>query len=216
MIKAVIFDMDGVISSTEILQSTAESRVLAKIGININPKKIVKDYSGFKAEEAFEDILKNNHMKADIKQLLIERWDLVYNELLPQGFPVVQGVKELIKTLIQNSFTLAVASAAPLKFIKIVISKLGLAEQFSAITSGDEVKVGKPDPAIFLITAQKLNIKSKHCLVIEDAPSGVRAAEAAGMKCIAITSTHTREELKGADKIIDSFEELNIGDIQKL
>ncbi|MFH1535535.1 MAG: HAD family phosphatase [Patescibacteria group bacterium] len=216
MIKAIIFDMDGVISLTETLQSTAESRVLAKIGINIDPETIVKNYSGYKAEEALKAVLRSYHMKADIQKLLKERWDIVYNELLPQGFSIVRGVKELIEALKSDNYVLAIASAAPLKFIKIVISKLRLAEKFSAITSGDDVKIGKPDPAIFILTAQKLNTKPQDCLVIEDAPAGVLAAKRAKMKCIAITTTHTREELKGADKIIDSFEELDIGGIQNL
>lgn len=216
MIEAVIFDMDGVISSTEIMQSTAESRVLAKIGIKMDPETIVKNYSGFKADEALKAILRKYQIKADIEQLLKERWDIVYNELLPQGFPVVQGVKELIEDLKQKGFILAIASAAPLKFVNAVIAKLGLVEDFSIITSGDEVKVGKPDPTTFLLTAQKINTKPQNCLVIEDAPAGVIAAKVAGMKCIAITTTHIREELNGADKIIDSFEELNIGDIQNI
>lgn len=214
MIKAVIFDMDGVLALTGILQAKAESKVLAKIGIKITPQVIVETYSGFKDTDFFKDVLRRYNARADVQRLRDDKWNIVYGELLPQGIPIIPGAKEFIKSL-KSKYVLAIASSAPLKFIETVIAELGLNE-FSVITSGDEVEVGKPDPTIFSLTAQKLNVPPQDCLVIEDAPSGVKAAKAAGMKCIAITTTHPKSELVEADKIIDSFNEINIEELRGL
>lgn len=216
MIKAVIFDMDGVIALSSNLQSTAESKVLVKIGINITPREIVRTYSGLKDTEFFDKVLHRYNIQADAQQLRENKWNIVYKELLPQGVPSIPGAKEFIELLKFNRYILALASTAPLKFVKTILEVMGLNKTFSAITSGNEVKIGKPDPTIFLLTAKKLKIAPQECLVIEDAKLGVKAAKAAGMKSIAITTTTDRKELEGADKIIDSFDELTVEDIKKL
>lgn len=216
MIKAVIFDMDGVIAFSSTLQSTAESRILAKLGIKISPKEIVHTYSGLKDTEFFEQILQLHNVQADIPKLRDEKWKIVYTELLPQGIPVVPGVEEFIELLRSNNFKLAVASSAPKKFVLTTLETLQLKEKFSAITTGDEIKHGKPDPTIFLLTAKKLGIVSSDCLVIEDAPAGIKAAKAAGMKSIAIATTANRKDLEIADKTINSFNEISLEDIKNL
>lgn len=216
MIKAVIFDMDGVIALSSDLQSAAESKVLAKRGINITPREIVRTYSGLKDTEFFEKVLNRYNVQVDIQQLRKEKWNIVYKELLPQGIPSIPGAKEFIELLKSNRYILALASTAPLKFVKTILETLGLSKTFSAITSGDEVKVGKPDPTIFLLTAKKLKVVPQECLVIEDAKTGVKAAKVAGMKSIAITTTTDRKELEEADKVIDFFDELIVGYIKNL
>lgn len=216
MMKAIIFDMDGVLTLTTSIQSEAESKVLSRVGISINPEALVNKYCGWKDIDVLKDILQRNNINADSEKLRKEKWNIVYKKLTQNGVSEIPGAKEIIEKLESHGYTLSVASATSAKFINIVLDKLGIKEKFAVIISGDDVKTGKPNPDIFLLTAKKLKIQPKECVVIEDAPTGVLAAKRAKMKCIAITTTHKREELKDADKIIDSFKELNIGDIQNL
>lgn len=216
MKKAIIFDMDGVIAMTSSIQSGAESEVFAAHGIHISSEEILKRYSGFKDIDMFKDVLKRKKSNFNPHKLWEEKWKKVYEKIEKENIPVVSGVIDFINNLITAGFILSVASATNLKFIQIVLNKIDILKTFKIITSGDEVKTGKPNPEIFLITAQKLKIDPRNCVVIEDAPHGVTAAKKAGMKCIAITTTTTRENLKEADKIISSFSELSIQDMKNL
>lgn len=216
MIKAVIFDMDGVITRTGAIQASAESQVFATVGIHITPEEIVNRYSGWKDIDMFKDMAKRHQIKENIHKLRKKKWEITYKHLSSGSIPAVPGALDLIEKLLKNRYILALASSTNRKFISIIINNLSIKEKFSVVISGDEVKEGKPNPEIFLLTASKLSLVPSTCLVIEDAPSGVKAAKAAGMKCIAITTTHPRKELKKADKIIDSFNELTIEEIGNL
>jgi beta-phosphoglucomutase-like phosphatase (HAD superfamily) len=93
--------------------------------------------------------------------------------------------------------------------MKLVMKESGLAKYFSVFVTGEEVERGKPNPDIFLLAAERLNVPPDHCLVLEDAVNGVAAAKAAGMKCVAITSTHQNADLVNADLVINDFSALN-------
>lgn len=216
MIKAVIFDMDGVITRTGAIQASAESQVFATVGIHIIPEEIVSRYSGWKDTEMFKDMAKRHHIKEDVHKLRKKKWEIMYKNLSSGSIPVIPSALDLIEKLLKNRYILALASSTNRKFISIIINSLSIKEKFSVVISGDEVKEGKPNPGIFLLAASKLNLAPSTCLVIEDAPSGVKAAKAAGMKCIAITTTHPKSELVEADKIIDSFKELTVKRIRSL
>ncbi|MBI2039768.1 HAD family phosphatase [Candidatus Microgenomates bacterium] len=215
MIKAVIFDMDGVITRTEAIQSGAESQVFATIGIHITPEEIINSYSGWKDTEMFKDMAKR-HLIKDIEKLRKKKWEIVYKKLSDKSIPLVPGSLDLIEKLQKHGYPLALASSTNQKFISIILSSLSIKEKFSAVVSGDEVKQGKPNPEIFLLTSKKLGISSSDCLVIEDAPSGIKAAKAAGMKCIAIATSVTKDKLQNADRVISAFDELSIEDIKNL
>lgn len=216
MIKAVIFDLDGVITRTEAIQSGAESEVFAGVGVQITPKEIISRYSGWKDIEMFQDMAKRHEIKEDIWKLREKKWEIVYQKLSQDSIPVVPGAAALIEKLQKYGYILALASSTNLKFILTILVNLAIKEKFKVIVSGDEVKVGKPNPEIFLSASSKLNVVPQACLVIEDAPSGVKAAKTADMKCIAITTSATRDKLQEADLIIDSLDELTIEYIKDL
>lgn len=205
MIKAVIFDMDGVITKTQAIQSTAESKVFASIGIKISPREIIDKYSGWKDWDMFKDMVNQHKTKKSVEALRQQKWALVYKEISKKPVPVVPGVLSFIEKLQQSGYPLAIASATNRKFITKILTGLHIKEKFKIIVSGDEVKQGKPNPEIFLLAASKLETPPELCLVIEDAQNGVRAAKTARMKCIAITTSFTKDELQEADRVIDSF-----------
>lgn len=216
MIKAVIFDMDGVITKTQAIQSAAESKVLASAGIEISPREIINKYSGWKDGDMFRDVVKRHKIEKTVEVLKQQKWDIVYKEISKKPIPIVPGVLSFIEKLRESGYSLAIASSTNLKFITTVLTNLRIKKKFQIIVSGDEVKQGKPNPEIFLLAANKLCIPPESCLVIEDAQSGVRAAKTAGMKCIAITTSVTKDKLQEADRVIDSFDELTIGTIKAL
>ncbi len=215
--RAIIFDMDGVITLTTQLQSQAESKVLSEIGINISPKEIVRTYSGWRDIDVIKDILKKHKVVTDINKLRNKKWNLIKQDIAKDNkITPVPGVINFIQKTHRVGFKLAVASASPRIFINLVLKTLKIKDKFEVISSGDDVLAGKPDPEIFLLTAQKLNTPVNKCVVIEDAKNGLLAAKRAGMKCVAITTTHTRKDLQGADLIIDTFDELTVNHIKSI
>jgi beta-phosphoglucomutase-like phosphatase (HAD superfamily) len=92
----------------------------------------------------------------------------------------------------------------------LVIGELNLEGVFDCIVYGKEVTESKPSPQIFLLAADKLEAEPKDCIVIEDSPFGVKAAKAAGMRCLAVANTHPKQELKEADKVVDSLEDVDL------
>lgn len=112
-----------------------------------------------------------------------------------------------IKKLSQH-YKLGLTTGAPRLEVEMVLKKLGLEQAFDEIVTIEDYGKSKPDPEGYLLTSKKLGIKPSECMVIEDAPAGIRAAKAAGMRCIGITTTHSREELIESDIVIDELKEI--------
>ena len=204
-IKAVIFDMDGVISDTQVLHSKVETELLGRYGVKITPDEITKKYSGVRTTEFFHDLLKGKSV--DIDLLLEEKWGRMIN-LAKISVPEIEGSINLINSLKEAGFHLAVASASRIDFIKIVLVQLGICDKFDYVVSADEVKNGKPAPDVFLLAAEKLNVKPEECIVIEDGISGMEGAKNAKMKCVGLVS-----DLRGeypADILITSLNDFKI------
>ncbi|MBU1000032.1 HAD family phosphatase [Patescibacteria group bacterium] len=215
MINAIIFDMDGVISDTLSIHCEAESKVLLRYGIQISPQEILSEFNAVPDRVMFKTLFKRFNCSFDLQKVEDEKWEL-FQELAKDKIQTIPGSLKFINILKKNGFILGLASSAPLRIINLVLETLRIREKFQAVVCTEEVKNGKPAPDIFLLAANKLKVNPRDCVVIEDAVKGIQAAKAAGMKCIAITTTHKKEELKKADKIIDSFEELSIKEIQDL
>ncbi len=215
MMKAVIFDMDGVISDTLSIHCEAESKLLLKYGIKISPSEILKEFNAVPDLVMFQILSKRFNRNLDFQKAEDEKWKL-FQELAKEGIQSIPGSLEFINTLLKNNFILAVASSAPLRIVNLVLETLGIKKKFKVVVYTTEVKQGKPAPDIFLLAAEKLKVSPRDCVVIEDAAKGIQAAKAAGMKCIAISTTHTKKELKKADKIIDDFGEIKIKELKNL
>jgi len=215
MIKAVIFDMDGVVVKTGSIHHVAEMKVLKDIGIDITLEE-VEFYAGVAAEVYFKDILKKYKKTVNLKELIKKKYKIVY-DILKDGVPVIPGALELIQSLKKNQIKIALASGSPREFVNFVVSKLNLKKVFDAVISLGEITNSKPNPEIFLLAAKRMNIDSKDCLVIEDAHLGVLAAKNAGMKCIGfINKDSGDQDLSKADLIVDDLNEITLDKIQNL
>lgn len=192
MIKAVLFDMDGVISDTQKLHARVESELLARYGIIISPSEISRRYAGVNTRSFFDELLSEAGGVYDLDELIKEKWKKMA-VLAAESVDAVDGSIELIKRLHAAGYKKAVASASNREYVENVIHKLNLGEYFEFLASGDMVKNGKPDPEIFLLAASKIGIDPEHCLVIEDGTSGMKAAKAGNMKCIGLVESREKE-----------------------
>ena len=206
-IKAVIFDMDGVISDTQIIHSQTESELLKSYGIEMHPDEITRKYAGVSNKEMFPEIFDNAHKEMPPLELLVEKKWRIIEDLVRGNVKEINGTREFIDSCRAHGIPLAVGSASRLIFIELVLQELGLWQKFDAITSAEEVKKGKPAPDLFLLAAARLSIAPENCVVIEDGISGMIAAKRAGMQCIGLVEDDKRQNYP-ADVLV-----LNLRDI---
>lgn len=125
------------------------------------------------------------------------------------NYQPISGITELLVSINKHNTTMAVASSSSIRFIEAVLRKLNIDKYFKLYISGEEIKKSKPDPDIFLKTAEMLQIKPKECIVIEDSKNGVIAAKKAGMKCIGYINPNSgNQDLSEANVVISDFNAL--------
>jgi HAD superfamily hydrolase (TIGR01509 family) len=131
-----------------------------------------------------------------------------------QGITTLPNAEIFLREIQAANIPIALATSSRKMKMQLVMEESGLGKYFSVFVTGEEVAHGKPHPEIFLLAAERLNVDPKQCLVIEDAVNGVAAAKAAGMKCIAITSTHEDDALIAADLVVDHYSELSMKSVR--
>ena len=208
MTKAIIFDMDGVISDSQPIHAGLEEVLLREHGIEISAAELTRNYAGIPDRECAKIIFAKYGKEIDLDKFVENKWTRILDYARGRIRPI-DGAVELINKLKENNFKLAVASSSIPEFIYLVLSELKVKDKFDALTSGSEVKLGKPNPDIFLLAAQKLGVPPQECLVIEDAEHGVTAAKRAGMKCVWLTNRETLPDNEyRADIVVRSLREL--------
>lgn len=208
MIKAAIFDLDGVIVDTAHYHYIAWKRLASEFGINLTPSQneLLKGVSRMKSLEIILDMGKVNLSEGE-KEKLAERKNKWFVEYIESIRPeeIFPGVKELLAQIRQHGIKVGLASSS--KNAPRVIELLGIASEFDTLVDGTMIVHTKPDPEIFLLTARKLNVQPAACVVFEDAEAGVEAAKAAGMKCVGVGSV---DQLSKADRVIARTGDFNL------
>jgi beta-phosphoglucomutase len=216
MLQAVIFDMDGVIVDSHPIHKKAWRRFLDSVGKEVPEEDLDFILDGRKKE----DILR--HFLGDLSPEEIHRLghekELLFREEARAELRPVEGVEQLLNSLSRAKIKLGVASSGSDSRVNFVLRQLHLLQYFSAIVAGDEVSAGKPDPAIFRLTSQKLDVAPEQILVFEDSVSGVKAATAAGMRCVGLAEASRAESLleAGAEHVIDHFGGFSVTQAHKL
>jgi HAD superfamily hydrolase (TIGR01509 family) len=223
MLRAVIFDFNGIIVDDEPIHFELFQRVLGEEGIGLTEEDYYARYLGFDDRGAFTAAYREHGRSLDDHSLaqLIARKALYYRELIGSKMRLFPGVKILVPELARD-LPLALASGALRNEIDTILSHIGLRDCFSAIVSAEDVTSGKPDPQIFLKALAQLNARSgngqpidpSECVVIEDSKEGVRGARRAGMKCLAVTNSHPPELLAEATSVVSSLEQVNLRFLQ--
>lgn len=188
MIKAVIFDLDGVIVSTDDLHFHAWKKIADQEGIPFD-QHMNHQLRGVSRMESL-DIILNQASKPyteQEKRALAEKKNADYVQMLNQLGPkdILPQVMDLIRFLKEKHVMIAIGSSS--KNTAKILKQIGLDQTFDQVADGNDITQSKPAPDVFLVAAEKLKVEPKYCLVVEDAIAGVEAAKAAGMKCVAVS-----------------------------
>ncbi|NLZ44869.1 MAG: HAD family hydrolase [Clostridia bacterium] len=207
MIKGFIFDMDGVIIDSEPLHFELNRRIMRDFGLEL-PDEVFIPYVGITNEQMWSELIERYRLNTTIVELQ-EKEALLKREVF-QDLEPIKGIPELLANLKKDGIAIGLASSSSREFIEMVLEKLQIRGYFQAVVSGRELTRSKPDPEIFLRTAELLNVKPADCLVLEDSRHGVEAAKRAGMKCIAFQNPNSGpQDLSRADKIVHTLENLD-------
>ncbi|MGA1980044.1 MAG: HAD family phosphatase [Sedimentisphaerales bacterium] len=224
MLRAVIFDFDGVITDSEVLHLRAFNQVLAQYGVEISTRDYYKEYLGLSDFDFFKAIIDKEVLQKPAKSIenLAEEKTEVFKELAKTDGRIIEGVRDFLQMLGRNNIPKAICSGALLTEIELVLEQARLRSFFEVIVSAEFVKKGKPSPEGFLLTLKKLNrnrqnpILPNQCIVIEDSHWGLEAARAAGMHSVAVTNSYEADQLTLAEKIVTKLGELSMEDLQNL
>ena len=188
--KAVIFDMDGVLIDSQPYHYIADMETLKKFGVDM-----------FNIEASSEEM-------TEVRENMI--LDIIGKE----DITPVRGIPELLKSIKDSGLKTAVASSSGYNLINMILERTGIDKYFDSVTSGEDAEHGKPAPDVFLLAARRLDVDPKDCIVIDASGLGGRAAKAAGMKALGyINPTSGKQDLSPADMIIDDFSKININSI---
>ncbi len=224
MLKAIIFDFDGVITDSEILHLRAFNRSLAPYGIEITTKDYYANYLGYSDFDCYKALIDNGLLKIDQRQVgdILKEKSNIFEELTRTEGRTIEGVHEFLRMLERNKVPMAICSGSLMAEIELMLDEAKLRRFFTVIVSAEQVKKGKPSPEGFLLTLQKLNKKHRppitagQCIVIEDSRWGLQAARAAGMHAVAVTNSYDADQLTLAEKVVARLTELTIDDLQQL
>ena len=212
MIKAVIFDMDGVIAETEHIHIQAEKETMLKHGIKISENELHK-YTGTTAKQMFTDLIRKYKLRVTFDEIFNQKEEIMFR-LLEKDVQPTKGVKELLSRLKQLNIKLGIGSSSHKRLIDFVLKKLDIASFFDAVVDAEDIVNSKPNPEIFLTCAKRLHIRPEECLVIEDSNLGVEAAKKAGMKCLGYINPNSgNQDLSKADLVTRDFSTINLQDL---
>lgn len=211
MIKAVIFDMDGVIADTERIYFDADNMVLRQFGKEQTLDYFLK-FVGTTTKHHYQTIIKDFGLNASVDELLMQRQK--YTALLMKnGIGTNAGVMQIIEQAKAKHMPIGLASSSAPERIQTVLNATGLTAVFDVVVSGEQVKAHKPEPDVYIETAKRLGVNPTNCLAIEDSRSGVLAAKAAGMKCVALRTSFTlNQDVSAADKVVNRLEQVKISE----
>jgi beta-phosphoglucomutase family hydrolase len=206
--------MDGVIADTAPYHLQAWQEVFRRRGVRYTEDDFKRNF-GKRNDSIIRSVLGSRVPLAEMEAIAAEKEEL-FRRWAASRIRPLPGAIELMQALREHGFAQAMGSSAPLENIELVTRRLGIAGFFRVIVSGREVTEGKPSPQVFLRAAERLGARPEDCVVIEDAVAGVSAAKRAGMSCIAVTSTNSRDKLSGADLIVDTLEEVTVAGLASL
>jgi len=218
MKKAFIFDMDGVIINSEPLHAKAKLEALRQFGLSCDEKELVR-YVGRTALDFYTEFLGQHPLPDVTAREMTDLKHELYLDILAGDASIqpIDGVKDLLARLKGAGYLIALGSSSTPKIIETVLTRFGIKAYFQVILAGSQLPKSKPDPAIYLLAAKKLQVKPEECIVLEDATSGIAAAKAAGMYCIAYRNlTSGRQDLTRADRVVEHLDEIKVEELLKL
>lgn len=212
MIKGLIFDLDGVLVDTVPAHFHAWKHMFEEHGYSFGKKEYRSLVDGRPRFDGARNVM-TRHTDNEVREAADNKND-IYVEMIDRGeFQVFDAAIDLVRKCQSEGFGLAAASSSA--NVRTVLEMAGLLDAFQVVIGGDDVAKGKPDPDIFLAAANGLGLAVEECIVIEDSSSGVQAAKNGGFYCVGLLHDDDDGELAGADRIVSSLTELEIGWIRQ-
>lgn len=211
--RAVIFDMDGVLADSEPLICAAACEMFRERGVRVQPDDFLP-FVGAGENRYIGGVAEKYGVALDIAQAKARTYEL-YLSMVPERLAVFPGAVRLVDACRAAGFRCAVASSADRIKVDANLRKIGLPpESWHAVITAEDVERRKPDPAIFLAAADRIGVPPDECTVVEDAVNGIAAAKAAGMRCVAVASTFPRERLGQADLVRAAIALVTLDDLR--
>ena len=214
--RAVIWDVDGVLLDSAEQHRQAWHRLAADEGVPFTDDDFWATF-GMRNPDIIPRFY-GSDLTADQIHALGDRKEAHYRDSLRQSALALPGAHELVRALHSAGYRQALGSSAPMENLDLIVELLGLGPYLEAVVSGERVPRGKPAPDIFLAAAAALDIAPARCVVVEDAPAGVAAARAGGMRCLAVRRAGQRDApgLEAADLVVDSLVQANVATFDSL
>jgi beta-phosphoglucomutase len=200
--KAVIFDMDGVIADTNPFHKLAWQKFAEKYSLSISDENLKENIYGRTNGEIFRYLFNKALSKTEIMKLSDEK-ESIFRIIYKGHTKPVKGLINFLELLKKEKIKIGVATSAPTENVEFILNELRIKPYFEAVIDPSKVSKSKPDPEIYLKTAELLKVNPADCLVFEDSIPGINAAVSAGMKVIGVTTTFPKNKLKCTDAIND-------------
>jgi beta-phosphoglucomutase len=215
-IQGLIFDMDGTLVDNMHFHHQAWKEFLLRQGIEFSDAEFHQKNVGT-IREVIPKFMPHVQDPDRIMELGMQK-EAVYRELYGPHIRALPGLQDFLQEVYDAGIPIALATAADAKNINFTLEGLGIRHFFQAITGSEEVQRGKPSPDVFLISAQKIKADPGHCIAFEDTDPGIRSALSAGMKVIALETTHRQQELETLPvlQFIPDYRSLNLEALLKL
>ncbi|WP_370476507.1 HAD family hydrolase [Tamlana flava] len=217
MLKAIIFDMDGVIIDSEPLHIRAYNNMFKEVGIKVSSAL----YESFTGQSTINickrlcDTFNLNESPEDLVALKRKHYRQFFDS--DSDLALINGVLDLIKSYHENGLTLVLGSSASMDGINLIFERFDLNKYFKAKLSGGDLKQSKPHPEIFIKSVEATGFRKEECIVIEDSTNGVEAAKAAGIFCVGYDSFHSKnQDYSKADLVIENFEDIAFSKIKNI
>lgn len=212
--EAVIFDMDGVIIDSHSIAVRLLRETANGYGCTLTHEEI-RSWGSLSSRQFWTKVKDDFHLPQGLNELIhsynVDREIELYREI-----ELIPGIRDLLIVLRERGIKTALATSASRKRMNAVLDIFEISECFDQCVCDDEVIASKPAPEIFVLAASKLEIAPSRCVVIEDSRNGLKAAKAAGMKCVAFKGlAHVQENMDGADLILTEFSRSTIDEIER-
>jgi len=225
LLRTIIFDFDGIIVDSEPIIMKLTHEMAAQEGWAVSEEDYYRDYLALDDRGIVEHLFNSHGRPVDHARVeeLVNWKSSVYGNIIENGLPTLPGAVEFVRQA-SKAYPLAIASGSARSEIEHLLGKLGLRDLFRMIASADDCERSKPDPEVYLKAVAGMNtlpefqekpLLASECLAIEDAPGGIDAAHAAGIRCIGLAHSRATENLAHADWAFHGFEEVDLSAIAK-
>src|SRR4028118_417979 len=214
-IKAVIFDLDGTLLDNNDVHLKAWKQYLKENNKQIPDEDFKENISGRTNKDAIEHIYQKEMTEDEASKYYLEKEE-IYRKMYRSDIAPITGLQDFLEELHKHKIAMAIATSGIQINIDFMFDHVPIKKYFKKIVNSGDVSKGKPDPEIFLKAAEVLHMPTENCIVFEDSIAGVRAGKSAGMKVVALTTTHTPKELKEADLVIKDYNEIDFERLMSL